>query len=276
MSTLIALHRLESPFWIHYLCCAAWGACYAGRLDFPVLLAVTANFVAIVSGNPLNAYADVRNDLATTEKRHIAHAVLVVGRDRVLALAFTEMAVAVALGTTVSAGVAAGIVVILVLYLAYNLEPVRLKRRGYLGPVVLSLAAGFVPSVVAYGSAAVEFDRPVWLIFTGVGLLAVGRALWWAVPDHDGDAVVGSRTPVVRYGVRHALTAAAAATVAGLVLLGIGLWARHGPAWAALGVAAGATFLLAHGLSGSRPMLRYGMTAVVGSYLVIGAIPLLA
>jgi len=275
MSTLISLHRWEHPFWIHYACCAAWGACYAGRLDLQVLLAVAANFVAIVAGNPLNAYADVRNDRATTGKRHIADAVAAVGRDRVLALAFAELAAAVVIGTLVSARVAAGIVVIAVLYLAYNLEPVRLKRRGYAGPVALSLAAGFVPSVVAYASAGVGFDGEVWLVFAGVGLLAVGRALWWAVPDHDGDAEVGSRTPAVRYGTGHALAAATGATAAGLALLGAGLWTRHGPAWAVLGVGACATFLLARGLPDSRLMLRYGMTAVVGSYVVIGAIPLL-
>jgi 4-hydroxybenzoate polyprenyltransferase len=275
MSTLIPLHRLENPFWLHYLCCAAWGACYAGCFDLRVALAIAATVLAIVAGNPLNAYADVRNDQATAGKRHIADAVLAFGPDRVLALAFAEMAAAVALATLVSARVAAGIAVIAVLYLAYNLEPVRLKRRGYAGPVVLSLAAGFVPSVVAYAAADVGFDRWVWLIFTGVGLLAVGRALWWAVPDRDGDAAVGSLTPVVRHGIRHALTAAAVSTAAGLALLGTGLWARHGPAWALLGVAACAVFLLARSLPSSRLMRRYGMTAVVGSYLVIGAIPLL-
>ncbi len=276
MSALTYLHRLEHPFGMHYACCAAWGACYATRFDLAVVIAVLANFIAIISGNPLNAYADVRNDIHTTEKRHLAQAVQEIGANRVLALALVEMIVAQALAIAVSWRVAVGVGLILVLYLAYNLEPVRLKRRGYAGPVVLAIAAGLLPSVTAYSAAGGQADPAAWLVFSGVAALATGRALWWAVPDRAGDARVGSKTPAVVYGTRHAVNATTQLTVGGLLLVGGGLWFRFGMLWAGVGVVACSAFLLARDLPTAKQQLRYGMSMAVTSTIVLAAIPLLA
>ncbi len=276
MSALIHLHRLEHPFGMHYATCAAWGACYATRFDLAVVIAVLANFIAIVSGNPLNAYSDLRNDIHTPEKRHLADAVREIGADKVLALAIFEMIVAEALAIAVSWRVAVGVGLILVLYLAYNVEPIRLKRRGYSGPVVLAMSAGLLPSVTAYAAAGGQADPAVWLVFSGVTALGTGRALWWAVPDRAGDARVGSRTPAVLYGTRHAVNAATQLTIGGLLLVGGGLWFRFGWFWAGVGVLACSAFLLARELPTSKQMLRYGMSMAVTSTVVLAAIPLLA
>ncbi|MFD4675855.1 UbiA prenyltransferase family protein [Lentzea sp. NPDC058450] len=276
MPALIHLHRLEHPFGAHYACAAAWGACYATRFDLAVVIAVLANFVAIISGNPLNAYADLRNDVHTDEKRHLAQAVREIGASKVLALAIFEMIFALALAVAVSWQVAAGVALILVLYLAYNLEPVRLKRRGYAGPVALATAAGLLPSITAYSAAGGRAEPAVWLVFSGVACLATGRALWWAVPDRVGDARAGSRTPVVLYGTRHALNATTQLTFGGLLLVGGGLWFRFGVFWAAVGVVACSLFLLARDLPSARQQLRYGMSLAVTSTIVLAAIPLLA
>lgn len=270
------LHRLEHPFGMHYACAAAWGACYATRFDLAVVIAVLANFVAIISGNPLNAYADVRNDIHTTEKRYLAQAVREIGARKVLALAIFEMIFAQALAIAVSWKVAIGVGLILVLYLAYNVEPIRLKRRGYSGPVVLAIAAGLLPSVTAYSAAGGQADPAVWLVFSGVAALATGRALWWAVPDRAGDARVGSRTPAVVYGTSHAVNATTQLTVGGLLLVGGGLWFRFGLFWAAVGVVACSAFLLARDVPTARQQLRYGMSMAVMSTIVLAAIPLLA
>lgn len=274
MSPLIRVHRLEHPFGLHYAACATWGACYAIRFDLTVVLAIIANFIAIIAGNPLNALADVRNDDATRDKRRLAEAVREIGRHRVAALIGAEMVIALSLAVVVSWKAAIGVTLIFVLYLAYNLEPLRLKRRGYTGPVALSVAAGLLPSVIAYGAAGGVADPAVWLVFVGVCALGTARALWWAVPDRDGDAKVGSLTPAVIFGKQHALTVAARITLAGLLLLGGGLWLRYGIWPAAIGVAASATFLLARGLPTAGLMLRYGMTMVVCATAVLAAIPL--
>ncbi|WP_167975301.1 UbiA family prenyltransferase [Lentzea indica] len=276
MSALISIHRLEHPLGVHYACCAAWGACYATKFDLAVVLVVLANFVVTVAANVLNAYADVRNDLATAGKRRVATAVLEIGGHRVLELAIIEMTVALALAAAVSWRAAAGIGLIVLLYLAYNLEPVRLKRRGYAGPAAMGVAVWLLPSVTAYAAAGGHANPAVWLVFTGVTALAVGRGLWWAVPDREGDAAAGSITPAVRYGVRHAVNAATQFTVAGLLLLGGGLWLRFGPLWAIVGVVASGAFLLARRLSTTRLMLRHGFSIAVGGTVVLAAIPLLA
>ncbi|WP_186762964.1 UbiA prenyltransferase family protein [Lentzea tibetensis] len=276
MSALIRVHRLEHPFGLHYLCCATWGACYAVRFDLVVFFAIAANFLVIVSGNPLNALADVRNDAATREKRHLVAAVNEIGRHRVAALTAAEMVIALAVATIVSWKAATGVALIILLYLAYNLEPLRLKRRGYAGPVALSIAAGLLPSVIAYSAAGGQPEPAIWLVFVGVCALGTARALWWAVPDRVGDAAVGSLTPVVLHGKQHALSVAARITVVGLLLLGGGLWLRYGPWWALLGVSVSATFLLARELPTSKMMLRYGMTLVVCATAVVASIPLLA
>ncbi|MEV6719244.1 UbiA family prenyltransferase [Lentzea sp. NPDC051208] len=268
--------RLLAPFGAHYACAASWGACYAARIDVAVVIAVLANFVAIVSGNPLNAYADVRNDTHTAGKRHLAQAVREIGARRVLTLAIFEMIFALALAVVVSWKVAIGVGLVLVLYLAYNLEPIRLKRRGYAGPVALAMAASLLPSVTAYAAAGGQAEPAVWLLFSGVATLAAGRALWWAVSDRAGDAQAGSHTPAVLYGTRHAVNATVQLTVGGLLLVGGGLWFRFGPFWAGVGVAACSAFLLTRDLPAARQQLRHGMSLTVASTIVLAAIPLLA
>ncbi|GLZ28715.1 hypothetical protein Lesp02_09050 [Lentzea sp. NBRC 105346] len=276
MPPLIRVHRLEHPFGLHYIVCATWGACYGLRFDLIVVLAIVANFIVIVSGNPLNALADVRNDRATHDKRHIADAVREIGTYRLGVLVALEMIIALAIATVVSWKAATGIALIILVYLAYNVEPLRLKRRGYLGPVSMSITNWLLPSVIAYGAAGGQPDPAVWLVFAGACILASARAVWWAVPDRTADARVGALTPVVLHGRRHALMVTARITVAGLLLLGGGLWLRYGGAWAVAGVVASATFLLATELPTTSLMRRYGMTLVICSTVVVASIPMLA
>ncbi|WP_143086778.1 UbiA family prenyltransferase [Lentzea flaviverrucosa] len=258
------LHRLDHPFGVHYACAASWGACYATRFDLAVVLAVLANFVAIISGNLLDAHAGVR---ATDERRQ---AVQEIGARRVLALAVVEMVFALALAVAVSWRVAIGVGLVLVLHLAHSLEPIRLERRGYAGPVALAIATGLLPSVTAYAAAGGRADPAVWLLFSGAAALATGQALWWAVPGRTEDIHTGSRA------VLHAVDETTQLTVGGLLLVGGGLWFRFGPLWAAVGVVACSAFLLARDLPAAGQRLRYGMSTAVASTIVLASIPLLA
>ncbi|WP_258952235.1 UbiA family prenyltransferase [Lentzea californiensis] len=262
------LHRLDHPFGVHYACAASWGACYATRFDLAVVLVVLANFVAIISGKPLNAYAGARDDVHATDERR--RAVQEIGARRVLALAAFEMIFALALAAAVSWKAAIGVGLVLALHLAYNLEPIRLERRGYAGPVALAIATGLLPSVTAYAAAGGRADPAVWLLFSGVAALATGQSLWWAVPGRGGDTRTGSRA------VLHAFSETTQLTVGGLLLVGGGLWFRFGPLWAAVGVVACSAFLLARDLPTAGQRLRYGMSAAVASTIVLASIPLLA
>ncbi|MGH3719780.1 MAG: UbiA prenyltransferase family protein [Pseudonocardiaceae bacterium] len=230
------------------------GACYGSSdarqlFTAPVLLAIIANLLAIVGGNPLNAAVDISTDAYTQGKRDIAHAALRLGRHRAMSWTATEMmfALAAAIATSLwldRALIAVGVGLTIALCLLYNLEPVRLKRRGLANPITIALTTGPLPSLVAYSAVRPDLTASVWLIFIGIGILITGRALWWAVPDQIGDKATGMTTPTVRYGSSQALTIACDATMVGLVLLGWGLWWRYGPLWALLGTAVNGPFLL--------------------------------
>jgi 4-hydroxybenzoate polyprenyltransferase len=251
---VVRVHRVEYPFPVNYLCHAALGACYGASdvqqlFTTPVLLSVIANLLSMVGGNPLNAAVDVSTDAHNRGKRHIAQATLRLGRHHAMSWTAVEMTFALAVATAISwwldrVLIAAAIALNITLCLLYNLEPVRLKRRGLTNPLTIGVTYGTLPSLVSYTAVRPNITGPIWLIFIGVGTLITGRALWWTVPDQIGDQATGMRTPTVQYGAFQAIVIACVTTVAGLGLLGWGLWWRYGLLWALLGVAASGAFLL--------------------------------
>jgi lycopene elongase/hydratase (dihydrobisanhydrobacterioruberin-forming) len=251
---VVRIHRLEYPFPVQYLCDAVVGACYAASdthqlCTGPVLLSCTANLLAFVGGNALNAAVDILTDAHTEGKRDIARAAFRLGRHQVMSWAATEMTVALAIATTISlwldrALIAAGVALTVALWLLYNCEPVRLKRRGFANPVTIALIFGPLPSLVSYSAVRPDLTASAWLIFIGIGVLFTGRALRSTVPDQIGDKATGMTTPTVRYGAWRVMVIVCSATVVGMGLLGWGLWWRYGPLWALAGAAANGPFLL--------------------------------
>ncbi|HEY2764641.1 MAG TPA: UbiA prenyltransferase family protein [Pseudonocardiaceae bacterium] len=250
---VIRIHRLEHPFPIHYLCHATLGACYAADgvrqlLAGPVLVVVTANLLSIIGGNPLNAAVDVGADRHTKGKADIADAVLRLGRARAMSWAAAEMMASLVCATAVALWlgrplVAVGTALSIGLCLLYNLEPARLKRRGFANPVAIGLTLGLLPNLVAYNAVRADLTAPAWLIFIGIAVLITARSLWWTVPDQHGDNTMGLTTPAVRHGAYRTVVVACVMTATGLGLAGWGLWNRYGPAIATLGVAVSLPFL---------------------------------
>lgn len=250
---LVVIHRLEFPFPVSYLAQASWGACLAvtsaGQLlDAVALLAILANLVLITAGLALNNAVDVRTDARHQDKHYLASAVTRFGRDRAFRWVAGETALGLALATVVSVRtghwlVAGSAVVIVVLHLLYNVEPVRLKRRGFAGAVVFGLSVVTVPCLLSYGAFRPTVDASVWLVAVGLGVMAAGRTVWWSVPDRAADIATGMATPTVRHGAVRALASACLIMAAGLVLLGWGLWWRYGPGWALAGMAMYGAFL---------------------------------
>lgn len=248
------MHRLEYPFLVHYLSHAALGVSYAVQdirqlYATPVLLVIVANLLVIVAGNPLNAAVDIATDSRTEGKRDIAEAVRRLGHHHVIRWAAVEMTLALLLAAAISMMLnrpllALGIAAIALLCLAYNLEPVRLKRRGFANPITIGLCLGFLPSFVGYSAVRDDLDGTAWVILVGYGFLITGRALWWTMPDRTGDSATGMITPVVRYGVIAALSIACVFTLTGLGLFSLGLWQRYGPMWAFIGGAVIGTFVI--------------------------------
>jgi 4-hydroxybenzoate polyprenyltransferase len=292
---LVVIHRLEFPLPVTYLCYATWGACFAtgdaGRLaDGPILLAFVANALLILAGLALNVAADVRTDELHRDKSYLAGAVRRVGRRRVYGLAAAE-AVA-GLGCAVAVSVATGRWTVTVaatalgMHLLYNVEPIRLKRRGFAGPAVFGMSVVGLPFLVAYCAARPDLEPRVLPILAGLTVLAIGRTAWWAVPDRVADTASGIATPPVRYGPARALALACLILLAGLVLLGWGLGWRYGLPWVAPGIAAHAAFLAAaialaartsdHALPSAVRMRRKGMTLVMVGEVTLTGLALVA
>jgi 4-hydroxybenzoate polyprenyltransferase len=272
------------------------GACYAANdvqqlFTGPVLLSLIANLLAIVGGNPLNATVDISTDTHTQGKGDIAHAVLRLGRRYSISWAASEMILALAAATVAAlwldrALILVGVALTIALCLLYNLEPVRLKRRGLVNPIVIGLTMGPLPSLVSYSAVRPDLTVSVWLIFIGLGALIAGRALWWTVPDQIGDKTTGMTTPTIQYGEFQAIVIACLVTMAGLGLLGWGLWWRYGPLWALLGVAISGPFLLSElallrrlptdDLPNHAKMRRRDLSSVMISDIFLVLLPLAA
>ncbi|MFF5986898.1 UbiA prenyltransferase family protein [Prauserella flavalba] len=293
---VVAVHRLEFPFWVNDVCQSSWGACFAVTaasqlFQAPVLLAIAANFLLIAGGLALNSTADISTDERHPERGSLAHAARRLGKVRGTRWVSFEFAVALALCAVVSVWTGRWIptamaVAMIGLQVAYNVEPLRWKRRGFLGVIAFCTAVVGLPCVLSYGAVGAEMSAPVALVFAGLTVLAIGRMTWWSVPDIGADAATGMATPGVRYGAVRALAFACAIMAAGAILLAWGMFLGYGAAASMLAAAAHVVFLVAalgllrrvhRGLTASSVRMRKrSMPLVMVGDLVVAALPLLA
>lgn len=289
---VLAAHRLEFPFPVSYVCYASWGACFAAgdvaRLANPaVVAAIVANLLLITAGLALNTAVDVRTDERHREKSYLARAARRIGTGTLVRWAVAETAVALLLAglAAVWAGrplILAAAVVIVVPQVAYNVEPVRLKRRGIAGVVAFCVGTIVLPFLLAYWAIRPDVDARSWVVVAGLLLLSVGRMMSWSVPDRAADVATGIRTPSVRWGQTGALARAVAVMIVGLVVTGWGLWWRFGPLWALPLVALQATFVydavvqLRRGLASVRHIRRNAMTPAMIGMVALTVAPLVA
>ncbi|PXY26942.1 UbiA prenyltransferase family protein [Prauserella muralis] len=290
---LVAVHRLEYTLPVNYLCYATWGAGFAaagtdgaGALPTgPVLVAVLANLLLIVGPLALNVAVDVTTDERHGEKGYLASAVSRIGRVRMLRWAIAELASGLVLSIVVTVWTGSWLpavagTMLVAAQLAYNVEPVRLKRRGFAGPVAFGLASVSLPFLVSYGALSAVLPAAVWLLVAGVGVLSIGRTVWWSLPDRMVDTASGVTTPSVRYGVARTVVACAGILLSGAVAVAGALWWLYGPLWALLGIVAHAVYIgdaarlltqvSDHSLPSARRMLKRAMPLVtLGDVLLL-------
>ncbi|NKQ52761.1 UbiA family prenyltransferase [Amycolatopsis sp. K13G38] len=262
----------------------------ARLLTAPAILAIAANLLLIVAPLALNVAVDHATDSQHADKRYLAGAAGRFGRSRALDWAGAELILAAL--ALLATGLGWGrwqplswAALIVVAQLLYNVEPVRLKRRGFAGSVAFGVASVGLPCLVGYTAVAPHITADVWLIAAGVAVLSVARTVWWALPDQAADTASGIATPTVRYGLVRTHLAACALLVTGLMLLGWGLGRRYGPAGAALGLAAHVVFLgiaaaqLPATAAGNPPtarsMLKRTMPVVALGEVLIAAVALM-
>jgi len=250
---IVVIHRVQFPLPVNYVCYAVWGTLFATDdatrlLTAPAILAAVAGFLLIVAPLALNVAVDHATDSQHADKGYLAAAAGRFGRSRALDWAAAELLAGVLALLVI--GVRWGrwqplvwAALIVLAQLLYNVEPARLKRRGFAGSVAFGVASAGFPCLVGYTAISAGFGGAVWLIFGGVAVLSVARTVWWALPDHAADTASGIATPTVRHGLLRTHLAACGLLVAGLALLGCGLYRRYGPGWAALGLAAHVVFL---------------------------------
>jgi 4-hydroxybenzoate polyprenyltransferase len=176
--------------------------------------------------------------------------------------------------------------VIIALQVLYNVEPVRLKRRGLTGVAAFCISVIVLPFLLSYWTVRPDIDEPAWPIMVGLGIITIGRMTLWSIPDLAADASTGMRTPSVRYGRTGALILSCALMTVGLVLAGWGLWWRYGPLWALPLVAGQSTFLygallvLPHTGEAARPssvrIRRRAMPPVMIGMIALTLTPLVA
>ncbi|GAB2969726.1 UbiA family prenyltransferase [Amycolatopsis acidiphila] len=291
----VVLHRLQFPLPVNYVCYAVWGCLFAdptlaSLLAPPALLAIAANLLLIVAPLALNVAVDMATDRQHAEKGYLAGAAGRFGPSRALNWAGAEMILALAAVLAIGVGWGrwlpfATAEAIVLAQLLYNVEPTRLKRRGLAGSIAFGVASMGLPCLLGYTAVTAAVPASVWLIVVGAGVLSTGRTAWWALPDEAADTATGIRTPTVRYGQAPTLALACAIMLAGLGLLGWGLWRRYG-AWSLLGIAAHAAFLglalaqLPSALRGTPPraktMLRRTLPVATLGEVLIAVVPLVA
>jgi 4-hydroxybenzoate polyprenyltransferase len=247
---LIAVHRLDFPLPLNYVCQSSWGACFAlvGAKDVrlaDVVAAIVANLLLIVSGMALNTVVDVRTDELQAGKRRLVGAIRLLGHVRLLWTATAEAGAALALAAmTGRPGVVVAAATTIGLQVCYNIEPVRLKKRGLSGTLAFGGAMTTLPCVLSCLAVRPDIPVPLWSVFLGVGIMASGRTVLWSAPDRQADTATGLATPSVRYGARQAVLLSCVVVAGGMILLGWGLWWWLGPPWVLPGLAAHAVFLV--------------------------------
>lgn len=284
---LVVVHRLHFPLPVSYLAEALWGACFAVAsvrqlLGWPVLCVIIANVLLILGPLAFNVALDLEIDTRHQEKDYLADAAKHFGGNGLVIFSIAEMGAGVLLAAAAGAVLARPLVClvavgIVLTHVLYNVEPLRLKRRGMTGALVFGLGATTGPALLTYVALAPAVPPAVWLVFAGLGLMAGGRTAWWSLPDRAADLAVGQHTPSARYGLRGAAIRADLLMAVGLLLLGWGLWWRFGPAWAALGLAGYAVFLadvVRTPQTSARRMLRRALPviAVADAVLVVLAL----
>jgi 4-hydroxybenzoate polyprenyltransferase len=263
----------------------------AQLLTAPVLLALAANLIPLVAQNLLNGALDLDADSQVHGKEGIAGATRRLGAARVIRWAAVEMTVALLLSVVAAVWLGRPVIAIAVVLgiaveLLYNLEPVRLKRRGWANPVFLGMHFSLLPCIGTFAAVRPDFPAWTWPLFLGIWGLLVGRTLWWSVPDRAADSAVGNRTLAVRRGARRALANSCAVTAGALALIGWGIWWRSGAFWSTLAVVACGMFLadklrlMRHvsddHLPQERRMRIHSLTLVLIADLLLVLIPLFA
>lgn len=209
-------------------------------------------YLSHLIGSQVNCLADF--DIDTAHKARLSLAVRTFGARPLARVIATEILATTALTVYMAADTGRAALPFvwlagLAVALAYSLEPLRLKRRGWLNPLSLVIVLYALP--MAYGYITLEHGVRIAAVgvLAATGLQMLALILLNPAEDIETDVASGIETPCVRHGLRRVAPLAAGTYLAGT--LG-GIWCfvqlAHGQdsaAFAALAVAvAGQVYVL--------------------------------
>ncbi|MTD54042.1 UbiA family prenyltransferase [Amycolatopsis pithecellobii] len=262
---IAAVHRLQGPLIVAYLCYSVWGAAYAAPqlrdlAAAPVIATAIANALLLVAGLALNTVIDLDGDRNDNDKTALVGAAVRVGPVRLWQWVIIEGVTGLALAGAVTAITgrwlpAAAALLTAGAHWSYNWGPPPrhrgFKHRGFFGAAVFGTATGTLPCLLAAGALPSTLPASVWLIFVSLGVYSTGRTAWWSVPDIEADRAAGAGTPSGQHGVARTIARSTLIMFAGSLGLAAGFAWRYGPWWACAAVIHLAVLVIALG-----PILR--------------------
>ncbi len=176
-------------------------------------------------GSQVNCLSDCEVD--TGPKAHLPVAVNAIGQrflwGAIAAESLAALVIAVAFSVKQSSVVPAALFVVgWGLTMAYSLEPLRLKRRGFLSPLSLSLVLYGLPVALGYSTLTSGSEPGILALLVGVGVQMFGVITMNSFADMREDRLANIATPFVLYGPRLVASVALLAYVAGAI---VAVWA---------------------------------------------------
>jgi len=181
------------------------------------LLALGASYVAATSVNDI-----CDQDVDAINHPNRPDRPLISGRASVRDLWTIHIAAAaVVLGSGLALGPSALLVVSLslIINLTYSMSPVRLSRRTFLAPFILSVAYVLLPYWLGVAVAGQTLTAGDGLLLAAFMVLFLGRINLKDFRDRSGDARYGKPTLVLRYGKHAAWLVSITAALIGNLLL---------------------------------------------------------
>lgn len=196
-------------------------------LSWPALFTFLTYNIATYWGGAVNVYFDYEFDRKSPTKKRLPEAIDLVGKRNVRNMLIAEAVIFLALGCALTFITGKWILMALLLTgtfftVAYSVEPLRFKRRGFLNSLSLFLIIMFLPPLFGWYTVRESMVRPAFLMILGLALVQYGNGLYYTTADYTEDKGDNIKTPSVIMGVIPSVKLSMALVLAGFASLTAG------------------------------------------------------
>lgn len=215
-------------------------------VTWPVLLTFLTYNVATYWGGAINVYFDYEFDRKSPTKKRLPAAIDLVGKKKVRNMLVAEAVLFLAMGGVLAYITGKFILLLLLLAgtfftIAYSVEPLRFKKRGFLNSLSLFLIIMFLPPLFGWYTVRETMQAPAFLMILGLALVQYGNGLYYTTADYTEDKNDNIRTPSVLMGVIRSVRVSMLLVLAGFLCLLAG-YSHYGNAIGLVVIAAGQAF----------------------------------